>query len=104
MSLGTFALYFGSGTLETYPYRTASGGLPRRGRVYHTAGGERIDQVAYAAYGFQAGAVEAILAWNPGLADLPYHLPEYLAIELPELRVPEGNTAPTIDSEADLWA
>ena len=104
--LGTFAFYFGEQSEpETYPYRTASGGMPT-GLVYECRGGERLDQIAWAAYGIQAGAVEAILVVNPGLADLAYELPAYLAIELPDLLVETsaGTTTTTIQSEVDLWS
>ena len=105
--LGTFAFYFGRANAETYPYRTAAGDMPV-GRVYECRGGERLDQVAYAAYGFQEGAVEALLVANPGLGEQSYLLPAYLAIELPDLlveAVEPGQDAPTgTQSEVDLWS
>lgn len=98
--LGTFSFYFGeTGSGETFVPRTASGGMPV-GRMYICHGGERIDQVAFAAYGIQAGAVEALLIKNPGLADLPITLPAYLAIELPELTIQKRNRS----REVPLWS
>ena len=67
--------------------------------MYITLGGERVDQVAHLAYGFQVGAVEALLIWNHGLGDLPVELPAGLAIELPELVAPTTRTT----REVQLW-
>lgn len=97
MPIGTFPFFFGSPF--TFVPRTASGGLPV-GRAYICQGGERLDQVAWAAYGIQAGAVEALLVANPGLADMPYELPAYLAIELPDLLLQNKNKS----REVPLWS
>lgn len=78
-----FAFYF-PGPFGGDVVATAAGDVPV-GRVYVTVGGERLDQVAQAAYGFQLGAVEALLIANPGIADLGIELPASIAILLPEL-------------------
>jgi len=78
--------------------RTPAGGLPR-GRYYETQGGERLDQVAHAAYGRQWGVVEALLLYNPGLADLGFELPAGVAIELPPLDLSQGTA-----QEVALWS
>lgn len=47
-----------------------------------------VDQIALAAYGVTAGATEAILAANPGLASKGCVLPEGLTITLPDIEAP----------------
>ena len=78
--------------------RTPAGNVSR-GRAYVTVGGERLDQIAWSAYGRQEGAVEALLVANPGLADLGFTLPQGVAIELPELDVKQGTA-----QEVLLWS
>lgn len=85
MTLGFFAGPFPD--LFGGALRTAAGAVPV-GRVFVTVGSERLDQVAQEAYGFQLGAVEALLIANPGLADLGLELPAGLAVLLPELALP----------------
>lgn len=99
--LGGFGLFFGSPRatgLASLP-RTSTGAVPI-GRYYVTIGGERIDQVAHAAYGLQSGAVEALLIVNPRLADQPYNLPAGLAILCPELKAPQSASN---SREVNLW-
>lgn len=99
--LGGFGLFFGSpraSNIASLP-RTSTG-APPFGRYYVTIGGERIDQVALAAYGIQSGAVEAILVVNPRLADQPYHLPAGLSIVLPDLKSPQSSPG---SREVQLW-
>lgn len=92
-------------TVAPYVYRTASGEVPT-GRHYITYGDERLDQVAQDVYGIQAGAVEALLVYNPGLAELASGptlvLPAGLAILLPGLAVGEGDTRNP--REVSLWS
>jgi phage tail protein X len=99
--LGGFGLYFGgaNATDAARLPRTAIG-HPPVGRYYVTIGGERIDQIALAAYGFQSGAVEAILIVNPRLADLPYNLPARLAVLIPDLLAPQSSRG---GREVQLW-
>jgi phage tail protein X len=78
--------------------RTPAGNVPR-GRFYVAVGGERLDQIACTAYGRQQGAVEALLAANPGLADLGFTLPQGVAVELPELDLAQGTV-----QEVSLWS
>lgn len=97
MGLGDFPFRLVVG-IKQYP-RTATGALPV-GEYYTTAGGERLDQVAFRAYGTQAGAVEALLLVNPRLGDQPFILPAGLAIELPKLKVTQASAT---DREVALW-
>lgn len=85
MTLGLFGVF--SSSVFGSVVATAAG-APPVGRAYVTVGGERLDQVAQAAYGFQVGAVEALLVANPGIADLGFELPPCLAVLLPELEQP----------------
>jgi phage tail protein X len=52
---------------------------------YVTQAGDRVDSIAYKAYGASAGYTEAILAANPGLADYGPLLPAGLTVTLPDL-------------------
>ena len=83
--LGTFGLYFPAPDLYDYGVSTTAAGELPVGRAYVTHGGERLDQVAHAAYGLQLGAVEALLLANPGVADYGLELPPLLAVLLPDL-------------------
>lgn len=77
------------------------------GPYYMTQGDERLDQVAQYVYGFQLGAVEALLIANPGLAtvcsgSLDLILPAGIAIMTPAL----AQIAPTqiaSSREVSLW-
>ena len=53
--------------------------------AYFTSEGDVIDAVCSEHYGSAAGAVEAVLDANPGLADRGPVLPAGLVVELPEL-------------------
>lgn len=99
-----FAFPFGGDTVAppTITARTAAGEVPR-GRFYITVGGERIDQVAYAVFAFQSGAVEALLTYNYGLGKYPPELPPNLAILLPELTSTPTNKQDPNAREVALW-
>ena len=51
--------------------------------TYTAIEGDVLDAICWRQYGRQAGAVEAVLAANPGLADLGPVLPLGTVIELP---------------------
>ena len=53
--------------------------------TYLTSDDDILDAVCQAHYGRQAGAVEAVLEANPGLAERGPLLPAGLRIELPDL-------------------
>ena len=65
---------------------------------YRTKDGDVVDDVCRRFYGREAGAVEAVLAANPGLADLGPLLPAGTVIDLPDLPRPL-ETIPTVK----LW-
>lgn len=54
---------------------------------YVTQEGEMLDAIAYRQYGVVDGALEAILAANPHLEELPVKLPSKVVITLPDLPV-----------------
>ena len=56
--------------------------------VYRTTDGDVIDAVCRRFYGRAAGAVEAVLEANPGLAELGPVLPAGTLVELPDLPRP----------------
>jgi len=56
--------------------------------TYRTSEEDIIDAVCRRHYGREAGAVEAVLEANPGLADLGPVLPAGTLVELPELPRP----------------
>ena len=66
---------------------------------YVTQQGDMVDAIAWRFYGFVAGAAEAILAANPGLADQPPVLPENLTIQLPDVAA----TASPPKQTVNLW-
>lgn len=66
--------------------------------TYRTSDGDVIDDVCKRFYGREAGAVEAVLEANPGLADLGPVLPAGIFVELPDLPQPL-ETIPTVK----LW-
>ena len=66
---------------------------------YRTKDGDVLDAVCLAWYGRARGAVEAVLAANPGLAERGPVLPAGILIELPEL-----NRMPVNDATIRLWA
>ena len=66
--------------------------------TYQTRDGDVIDDVCRRFYGREAGAVEAVLEANPGLADLGTVLPAGTVVKLPELPRPL-ETIPTVK----LW-
>lgn len=53
--------------------------------TYRTAEGDMLDSICHKHYGLQAGAVEQVLEFNPGLADLGEVYPENVLIKLPIL-------------------
>ncbi len=55
--------------------------------TYRTRQGDMLDEICWRHYGRQSGAVEAVLAANPGLADLGPVLPVDVAVVLPDLVV-----------------
>lgn len=56
--------------------------------TYRTIDGDVIDAVCRRYYGREAGAVEAVLEANPGLAELGPVLPAGTLVELPDLPRP----------------
>jgi len=54
---------------------------------YQTRQGDSLDYICWKHYGRQSGAVEQVLAVNPGLAGLGVIYPENVTIVLPELAV-----------------
>jgi phage tail protein X len=67
--------------------------------TYVTAQGDMVDALAWLNYGYVAGAAEAILAANPGLASQPPVLPENLTITLPSA----GAVVPPPKQTINLW-
>ena len=57
--------------------------------TYRTIEGDVLDAICFRHYGRQAGAVEAVLQANPGLAEYGPVLPADVTIELPELTTEE---------------
>jgi len=70
--------------------------------TYITRQGDMVDAIARIAYGTEHnGNTEALLAANPGLADLGPTLPEGLTILLPVLPT---TAAPATIATVDLWS
>ena len=67
--------------------------------VYVTQQGDMVDAIAWQNFGFVAGAAEAILAANPGLAEQPPVLPENLTIQLPDVAA----VTPPPKQTINLW-
>ncbi len=63
---------------------------------YRTSDGDELDWICWRHYGRTAGAVEAVLEANPGLADRGPVLPAGIEIELPDLPEPERQTLPRL--------
>lgn len=61
---------------------------------YQTSTGDMLDEICQRFYGQQSGAVEAVLAANPGLADLGPVLPVNVSIVLPEISKPATEAQP----------
>lgn len=61
--------------------------------VVRAVQGDTLDDLVWQHYGRSAGAVEAVLEANPGLADLGAILPVGTRVELPDLAPakPTGN-------------
>ena len=59
--------------------------------------GDTLDALCYRHYGRTEGVVEAVLAANPGLAELGAVLPHGTAVELPDVQ-----TAPVAET-VNLW-
>ena len=53
--------------------------------TYRTREGDVLDELCWRHYGRQSGAVEAVLAANPGLSDLGPIYPSGVLIALPDL-------------------
>jgi len=66
-------------------------------RIYETAEGDMLDQIAYLVYGDESLVTE-ILDQNPGLVEQPLVLPHGVLIQLPDL--PEQ---PALSAIADVW-
>lgn len=62
--------------------------------TYTTSQGDTLDYICWRFYGQQSGAVEAVLAANPGLADLGDVLPEATKITMPALTSPVTELQP----------
>ena len=54
-------------------------------RTYTTKGGDMVDLIAYRAYRYRPGSVEAVFEANPGLCEHPPILPAGIVITLPDL-------------------
>jgi len=67
--------------------------------VYITQQGDMVDAIAWLNFGFVAGAAEAILAANPGLADQPPVLPENITVQLPDV----ATVTPPPKQTVNLW-
>lgn len=66
--------------------------------VYRTRAGDVLDELCWRHYGRRAGAVEAVLEANPGLADHGPILPADLRLDLPNLPADRAAPAPV-----QLW-
>lgn len=55
---------------------------------YRTKDGDTVDYIVWRQYGNRPGAVEAVLAANPGLADAGPVLAAGRTIDLPDLSAP----------------
>ena len=61
------------------------------GAAYRTIDGDMVDAICFRVFGRSDGMVEALLAANPGLADIGPILPAGLLLQLPavgEVRAP----------------
>jgi len=58
--------------------------------AYVTGQNDMLDLIVWRHYGFQQGAVEAVLEANPRLSAHPAVLPEGVTITLPEIARPRG--------------
>ena len=59
--------------------------------------GDTLDALCYRLYGRTEGVVEAVLAVNPGLAELGAVLPHGTAVELPVVE------SSTVSETVNLW-
>lgn len=59
--------------------------------------GDTVDRICFRYYGYTAGVTEAVLAANPGLADLGPILPTGTLIKMPEV------AAKPTKSTVQLW-
>lgn len=64
---------------------------------YRCKEGDMLDEICHHYYGRTAGAVEQVLAANPGLAQLGPEPPIGTLIHLPELALPETE-------QVNIWA
>ena len=62
--------------------------------TYRTSQGDTVDIICWRFYGQQSGAVEIVLAANPGLAGLGPVLPVDTQIVLPDLPRPASEARP----------
>lgn len=58
-------------------------------QLYRTLQFDEVDAICWRFYGRTQQTIEAVMARNPGLADLMPILPEGIIIELPDLQQPE---------------
>lgn len=58
-------------------------------QTYRTADGDMLDDLCWRYYGQQAGAVERVMAANPGLAERGPVYPAGTLITLPDLPPPQ---------------
>lgn len=66
-------------------------------RTIRTSDGDRLDALCHRYYGRLTGAVETVLAANPGLAAAPQPFAAGVIIALPDLLVP-------VDKPVRLWS
>jgi phage tail protein X len=62
--------------------------------IYYSSEGDTLDFICWKQYQQQAGAVEAVLLSNPGLADVGPIIPINTRIVLPELSSPVTEAEP----------
>jgi len=67
------------------------------GTTYRTRDGDMLDNICWRHYGRQSGAVEPVLAANPGLADLGTTYATGVLIDLPNMAVE------TVSGPVRLW-
>jgi phage tail protein X len=54
-------------------------------QIYRTTDGDMLDLIAWAAYGVQSGATEALIEANPHVIDIGLVFPSGIEINLPDL-------------------
>lgn len=58
--------------------------------TYYASDGETLDLICWNYYGRESGTTEAVLRANPGLCNLPPHLPLGTPVILPDLAEPSA--------------